>query len=438
MNRSVPVASGRLRERLALIMSAGSLMTLTAVQAEAQTLEVYLRAGRTVSVQGRLAELTDDEADARLAVARARLLPSFTATGSYRRNQYEAVATIPDGEGGFQTGTFTPYDQLEATLVIDVPLFDLTAIRSLAAARRGRAAGEASRELALLEVDRAVARAFYDAVATAELLASAERSAEVAAENLTVIEARVRAGLSSELELERARAEAARSRERVSDAARLRAEAQRRLRVLTDLAAPPAGETAPPELDGDGTLEAHLGELADLPSVRTAEANADAARAELSAVRSGFAPRISASASERMTNGAGFGYSPAWAVGVTATMRLGADTTANARLARITAERRELEAERARIDAATAIETAFDRVTALVARVTATRSEEEAAERAASIAHNRFEAGLATQLDVLGADRDAFTAEVARVQAEADLHYARIDLRMAAGRWEAP
>ena len=255
MNRPGPVASGRLRERLALIMSAGSLMTLTAVHAEAQTLDVYLRAGRTVSVQGRLAELTDDEADARLAVARARLLPSFTATGSYRRNQYEAVATIPDGEGGFQTGTFTPYDQLEATLVIDVPLFDLTAIRSLAAARRGRTAGEASRELALLEVDRAVARAFYDAVATAELHASAERSAEVAAENLTVIEARVRAGLSSELELERARAEAARSRERVSDAARLRAEAQRRLRVLTDLAAPPAGETAPPDLDDDGTLE---------------------------------------------------------------------------------------------------------------------------------------------------------------------------------------
>lgn len=102
------------------------------------------------------------------------------------------------------------------------------------------------------------------------------------------------------------------------------------------------------------------------------------------------------------------------------------------------ASRRELEAERARIDATSTIEAAFDSVVALVARVDATRTEELAAERAAIIARDRFNAGLATQLDVLAADRDAFTAEVARIQAEADLHYARIHLRMASGRWEAP
>ncbi len=415
-----------------------TLLVVAPGGAEAQGLEAQLRAGRSHSVDGRLATLLDDESAARLARARASLLPSFTATGTYRRNQYEAVATIPDGMGGFQTGTFTPYTQLEATLVIDVPILDLTAIRTLAAARQNLAASDASRELALLEVDRAVARAYFDFLATHELAASARRSAEVANANLAIIEAHLQAGISNELELERARAAAARASERVADADRLVAEARRRLVVLTGVAPDPGEGLDAPSLEGDGTLSDHLAELGELPSVRAAEANVSVAQAELSAARSGFAPRINASASERFTNGAGFGYSPAWAVGLTATLRLGADTVANARVARIQAERRRLEAERARIDAASTIETAFDGVVSLVARVAATRAEEQAAERAATIARDRFTAGLATQLDVLAADRDAFTAEVARIQAEADLHYARIHLRMAAGRWEAP
>ncbi|MBK6809159.1 MAG: TolC family protein [Sandaracinaceae bacterium] len=406
--------------------------------AGAQGLEVYLQAGRDHSVDARLAALLDEESAARLALARARLLPSFTATGSYRRNQYEAVATIPDGMGGFQTGTFTPYNQLEATLVIDVPLFDLTAIRSLAAARQNLTASDASRELALLEVDRAVARAYFDALATRELAASARRSAEVAAANLQMIESHLRAGLSNELELERARAAVARASERIADADRLVAEARRRLLILTGVEPTASEALEPPALEGDGTLAEYTAELGELPTVRAADAGVQVARAELSAARSGFAPRVSASASERFTNATGFGYSPAWAVGLTATLRLGADTVASARVARVQASRRELEAERARIDATSTIEAAFDSVVALVARVDATRTEELAAERAAIIARDRFNAGLATQLDVLAADRDAFTAEVARIQAEADLHYARIHLRMASGRWEAP
>jgi outer membrane protein TolC len=425
-----------------LKLSVCSLIVLSAILAPsaagAQGLEVYLQAGRDHSVDARLAALLDAESAARLALARARLLPSFTATGSYRRNQYEAVATIPDGMGGFQTGTFTPYNQLEATLVIDVPLFDLTAIRSLAAARQNLTASDASRELALLEVDRAVARAYFDALATRELAASARRSAEVAAANLQMIESHLRAGLSNELELERARAAVARASERIADADRLVAESRRRLLILTGVEPTASEALEPPALEGDGTLAEYTAELGELPTVRAADAGVQVARAELSAARSGFAPRVSASASERFTNATGFGYSPAWAVGLTATLRLGADTVASARVARVQASRRELEAERARIDATSTIEAAFDSVVALVARVDATRTEELAAERAAIIARDRFNAGLATQLDVLAADRDAFTAEVARIQAEADLHYARIHLRMASGRWEAP
>ena len=44
------------------------------------------------------------------------------------------------------------------------------------------------------------------------------------------------------------------------------------------------------------------------------------------------------------------------------------------------------------------------------------------------------QAGAATQLDVQQADRDAFSVEVARIQAQADLAYARASVRLGSGR----
>ena len=61
------------------------------------------------------------------------------------------------------------------------------------------------------------------------------------------------------------------------------------------------------------------------------------------------------------------------------------------------------------------------------------RAEQEASEHAAEVARARYDAGTATHLELLEAERDAFAAEVSRVQAEADLAYARFALHLAAG-----
>ena len=53
---------------------------------------------------------------------------------------------------------------------------------------------------------------------------------------------------------------------------------------------------------------------------------------------------------------------------------------------------------------------------------------------AAEQARNRYTSGTTMQLDLLQAQRDAFVAEVARIQADADLINARAQLRLAAGR----
>jgi outer membrane protein TolC len=58
-----------------------------------------------------------------------------------------------------------------------------------------------------------------------------------------------------------------------------------------------------------------------------------------------------------------------------------------------------------------------------------------AAQRAASIAHDRLHAGSVTLLDVVQADRDALGAEVSRLQAFAELANARAQLRIVSGRF---
>jgi outer membrane protein TolC len=59
--------------------------------------------------------------------------------------------------------------------------------------------------------------------------------------------------------------------------------------------------------------------------------------------------------------------------------------------------------------------------------------QQKAASRAADLAVERYGAGAATQLDVTTAQRDAFLADAARIQADAELAAARIVLRLAAG-----
>ena len=71
--------------------------------------------------------------------ARARLLPSFTATGAYTRNEIEVVfrSTAPDGT--MLQRTITPYDQLDARFVLTVPIVDASSsawLRACASAAR--------------------------------------------------------------------------------------------------------------------------------------------------------------------------------------------------------------------------------------------------------------------------------------------------------------
>src|SRR5262249_36580804 len=93
-----------------------------------------------------------------------------------------------------------------------------------------------------------------------------------------------------------------------------------------------------------------------------------------------------------------------------------------------------LRAERARLAVRDQIHEDWQRVRAGIAKSRAARAQSEAAALAAQYATERYGNGAGTQLDVVQAQRDAYGAEVARIQADADLRFARALLRLDAGQ----
>jgi len=89
---------------------------------------------------------------------------------------------------------------------------------------------------------------------------------------------------------------------------------------------------------------------------------------------------------------------------------------------------------RARLAASDAINADWNSVKAAIARSQSARAELAASKHAADLALDRYKAGAATQLDLLQAQRDAFSAEVARIQADADLANSRAQLRLSVGQ----
>jgi outer membrane protein TolC len=155
-----------------------------------------------------------------------------------------------------------------------------------------------------------------------------------------------------------------------------------------------------------------------------AERNADATWLEL-------VPTLSAFGQERFTNATGFGESPSWTLGLSATFRLDPAQIGRARVddsAYAVALAEEAKSAQAAHDQA---EDAALTVDARESAARAARAESTAAKKALQVARARYSAQNAKQLDVELAERDDLQAEVNRIQADANLELARALYRIA-------
>ncbi|WP_428265672.1 TolC family protein [Haliangium sp.] len=418
-------------------MSVG--LTLAAGTARAQalpSLDRYLRAGAAHNLDVRQRREQARQLAADRAVARARLLPRLTATATYTRNSAETVVPVMDDDGTSALATITPRDQVDAGVGLSVPVFDLSTWSRSRAATYAAEAGALAAEGNGFDVAALVVQAYYQYIAASAQEASARRAATVAGEHRVVVAANLAAGRASELDLERAGAEVARAHQHVADAALARANAARSLRTLTGLDADGSAPALPSGLDPEGPLEGWLGRVHALPDVRAEEAEARAAEARAQAALMEYLPTVTATATVRTTNAAGFGDDTTWAAGVTAQWSLDAAVLGQTRSSRASAEVARLRAARTRRDQGDRIEDAWNQVEALRAKSAAAEAERQAGARAAVVTRGRYRAGLATQLELIQTERDAFTAEMSHIQALADLAAARALLRVYAGRMD--
>jgi outer membrane protein TolC len=408
------------------------LLALLPASASAQSLGVFLAAAPRAA-EVREADAVARQREAERTQAMGRLLPAVTARLGYTRNQYEVGVTIPMGANATRA-VITPENQLDATLSLDVPLLDLGAWSRYGAAREGADGARVRVGVATEDVRRTVARQWFTWVAATALRDAATRALEAADRAVARTRNRAAAGAGSALDVLRAESDAARARQRISDAELSVDEAARVLHSVTGVEVREAPSLAEDDLHDEGPLGTWTRGAEEAPSVRAAQSDARVSDAQSRAAWFALAPTVSATATQRWTNAAGFGPSGSWAAGVSLAWRFDVGTLASARAQQAADEATAARLERTTREARDAVSTAWNQVRAGISRARAARAEEAASEGAARTARERLTTGAGTELEALLAERDAFSARVSRVQADADLGYARVLLRIASAR----
>jgi len=420
------------RRRRSLAAGAGAALWLATSPAFAlQTLSDFMASAKTRSLDNREAALVAEQRSAEVDLAWGKVLPALTARGAYTRNQYESK--LPPTFGG---ATLTPLNQLDATFTVDVPLIDIAGWSRVAAAKATAEAADARSLGTTQETQRAIAQRYYQLVAADALVESAARALSSAEAGYNIAVARKNAGAGTDLDIDRAQVEIERARQNGADAELLRAVSRKALESLSGLA--PSGGGAP--LDDNLVEEAPLetwggADVSPLPLVRAAELDKKAADRTSTAAKAALVPVIAATATERLSNAAGFGGHKAnWTAGLTATWRIDYATVGGIKAGGAGADVAAVREDKAKLTARDRIHDAWQQVHASIAKSRAARAQVKASVHAAALAKDRYVNGAGTQLDLIQAERDSFAAEVQRIQADGDLLYARIALRLGAGR----
>lgn len=366
--------------------------------------------------------------------ALGRLLPSFAARGVYTRNQFEVV--IPPGAlgPGSPGAAIQKKDALTALLQLDVPIIDLANYHRYKQAKHLAEAQDAQLNLTNNDIARAVSKAYYNFLGSSALVESAGRTLKIANENFEFVNTRRGAGVATDLDLERARANVEQTKQNVADAELSRSLAARSLETLTGVTPEAATQFPQDDLRPEGDINGWLNSK-DTPTDKLNAKVQEAAVSGRRAAAYSLLPTLSANAQENFTNQAGFvGRNAYYLLQGVLSWRLDYSVYATAQAQAAANNVQVIRNERSRRALEDTVFEAYRRVEAGIAKSKSARAQAAAAKKAADLAGERYQAGASTQLDVTQAQKESFQAEANRIQADADLAFSRISLRVAAGK----
>lgn len=407
------------------------LLLLVPGLASAQPLSRFLEAAETANLDVQLGVAHRTRASAEAGQVWGGLLPAVTASGAFVRNQYKAEIAVPPSD----TITIAPLNQLDGALKVEVPLIDVSRwLQTSSAVATVRAAG-LREQGTRAQVRREVVLAYYAAAGGQALVEAAAQSLEVARAQAEQQQARAQAGVATELELVRASAEIQRTEQVIADARALEANARRTLFSLTAVVPGAFPALTADDLHLEPPLAELEGAVPGLPAVQAAEEDANAAGRAQAAAATALIPSVQAQFTQRLTNATGFsGQSAAWNAGVSLSWRLDAPVVQGIRAASAREQIAALTAAKARLAATDQLHSDWQRTIAAASKQKAAQAQVLAARRAAALAGERHAAGVATQLDLISADRDRLQAEVNDILARYELASARACLRLSTGR----
>ncbi len=399
-------------------------------------------------------------ANADLAVAAARVAESRALAGTAASDRWPTLTAGASADrskmsqlGSFPLPASQPLIQTSHRVTLDVSYeLDLWG-RYRRADEAGRAellASEAGRDSVRLSLTAGLAQQYFTLLAAHAQESVARRTAATRSETLRLFQQRQEAGLLSEYDLRQTEAEEAAARSQLAALVRERERAESALALLLgrsprEVAAAhfKPGDPAPvPERVIPSGLPAEL--LLRRPDLREAEGALIAANARIGVARAAYFPAIGLTAyagSERVAFSRLFS-GPAGIFSFAAALTQPLWNAGRVGYAVDAAEaRRDQALARYRQAVAAAFKDVRDALSAQTAAretLAAETTRVAALERALTAAGQRFDAGIASRLEVLDVERNLLSAELARIDALRARRSALADLFKALGGGWAP
>lgn len=408
-SRPRPSRTGPWRRVLpVLVLLVGSVGEIAA-QTDSLSLERALEVGRSRSPTLIEAEAAVRAAQGGLLIARSASRPTVTTDAGYVR--YEDPPAIDIGALG--TLTVLDANTYFAGIRADQLLFTsgrLTAARD--AARATVEAAEWARTQTEVELTAAIAEAYYDALLAEALARVAVESAAVLRRARDVSEAHFAEGTVARLDVLRAEGAVSEAEAAVRTARDAAAGARERLAAAIGIrpqhAPPLEGRLVSPRGAETEPAERPLaGQIRERPDLRALEANVAAQRARATGARARRRPALGVYVAgyalnpELLTTDSGWGLEVAAGIAVSWSFFDGGRGRGEEAVARARAESMEARIEQAVLAAATAARAHERDIRRALADIDAGAATVSRAERALTIAEERYARGVGIQLDIL-------------------------------------
>jgi outer membrane protein TolC len=420
--------------RALLVVGAAALAVLPPASAYAlQPLAEFLEHAKTWNPDNRAAHATVDQRDAEIGVASGNLAPNLQFNGLYTHNEFEAAFPVSPGV----TLIVQPYNQVDGNVTFTVPIINVANWDRRGVSKATLAAAKADESNSGLSVTKNVTRDYYQLLGYEAVLQSAVKNLDVAKHNVQLARDKKESGTGSELDVQRALADAAKAEQSVTSAQLSVTNSRRDLYSLSGVSAEPGATFPDDDLHEETSLEGWMSSAGTVPSVKSAEASRESADEASHAARTGWLPTVNGIAEEKFTNNSVFsgGHAAYYLVQLTANWRLDFTIIPQIKQQNAIAAAARANEDKVRIAAQDSIYKDWQQIRADIEVSRSARAQVASTKLAASLAEDRYTNGVATQLDVLQARQDAFAADVARIQADSDLAYARTALRIDSGRY---